>query len=154
MKPNAFFIHTAPGRCRIKIPEKRHDTEFFEALEPDLINVVGVKRVSINTLTASILIHYHEQELPFEQLQSYLDKISHFEMGGEPKSIAIWEDASQRLTSFDSILKEGSAGQIDFRSLLVILFVLLAVRQLQQGNILGSASNLLWYATQLVMGKK
>ena len=154
MKPVAYFVHTAPGRCRIKIPDKRHDTEFFEALEPDLINLSGVKRVSINTLTASILIHYNEPELPFEQLNSHLESISHFEMGSEPRPIAIWEDASQRLTSFDDFLKENSVGQIDFRSLLFIVFVFLAVRQLQQGNVLGSASHFLWYATQLLMGKK
>lgn len=154
MKPSAYLTHTAPGRCRIKIPDKRHDTEFFDALEPVLINLAGVKRVTVNTLTSSVLIQYREQELPLQELKSHLDSITHFEVTAEPKPVAIWEDASQRLKSFDDYLKDGSEGQIDFRSLLFVVFVLLAVRQLMQGSVLGSASNLLWYATQLVMGKK
>lgn len=154
MKPHAYLTHAAPGRCRIKIPDKRRDTAYFEAMEPDLINVSGVKRVTVNTLTASVLIQYREHELPLPALKSHLENLSHFELGPEPKPVAVWEDASRQLTSIDSFLKESSAGQIDFRSVLFITFILLAVRQMQQGNILGSASHFLWYAAQLVMGKK
>ena len=154
MKPSAYVIHTAPGRCRIKIPDKRHDSEYFDALESDLISVTGVKRVTINTITSSVLIQYQEQELPLEDLKSHLDAISHFEMTAEPKTVTIWEDASQRLNRVDDYLKESSGGQIDMRSLMIVVFVLLAIRQLQRGSILGSASNLLWYATHLVLNKK
>jgi hypothetical protein len=154
MKPSAYLTHTAPGRCRVKIPGKRHDAAFFEALEPELINVPGVKRVTINTVTASILIQYHEQELLLQELKSRLGALTHFELGSEPQPGVIWENASRGLQSFDNFLQDSSAGHLDFRSLMFIAFVLMAVRQLQQGAVMGPAVNLLWFAAQLIMGKR
>lgn len=154
MKTSAYLTHSVPGRCRMKIPDKRHDINYFESLLPQLNEVAGITQVLVNPLTASVLIQYQEQTLSLQDLKSRLGTMPQFELTSEPKALAVWQDASNRLTGIDNILKQGSAGQFDFRSLLFIVFVILAVRQLQQGAILGSASNLLWYAAQLIMAKK
>lgn len=154
MKPVGYLIHTAPGRYRLKIPAKRHDMAFFENLEDEFGGIAGVETVRLNTVTASVLIEYERDDDLRDQLMSRLSSSEHFELVEEPMPVAIWQDASNRLKSIDAFLKDSSGGQVDFRSVLFVLFVLLAVRQLQQGSVLGSASNLLWYATQLIMNKK
>lgn len=56
MKPSAYFTHTAPGRCRVKIPEKRHDSDYFKLLLADITNIKGVTQAAANPVSASVLV--------------------------------------------------------------------------------------------------
>ncbi|MGD8568007.1 MAG: hypothetical protein PVJ39_07960 [Gammaproteobacteria bacterium] len=154
MKPTAYLTHSAPGRYRLKVPSKRHDSTFFDNLETELSAVTGVERITVNTTTASVLIEYESGAELRDKLMSWLGSSPYFELTSEPKPMAVWKDASRRLSSVDAFIKDSSGGQVDFRSILFVAFVLMAVRQLQQGAVFGAASNLLWYATQLIMDKK
>lgn len=158
MDPAAYVIHSAPGRCRLKIPTMRHSAEYFEQLKLDLIQTEGVEHVQANPLTASVLVLYDDQVLAFEALKSYFDTSAHFELtdqaSAENTNVTIWENAAKQLTTFDNQLKETTSGHMDFRSLVFIVFVVLAIRQLQRGAVFGPAATLLWYAVQLLMKKK
>lgn len=153
MKPSAYFAHTASGRCRIKIPDKRHDTGYFKLLQASITGIRGVTQVTANPVTASVLILFKNQSVTRNDLQSQLQENPYFELCKTPETMTVWQLASRHLESFDDKLKQGTAGHLDFRSALFILFILLAVRQLQKGAVLGTASTLFWSALQLLEKK-
>ncbi len=63
------YVHNVPGRIRVKIPSLKNNRskglevqELLSVLEP-------VERISVNTVTGSIVVHYNPDELkPWEIL--------------------------------------------------------------------------------------
>lgn len=161
MKLSAQIIHITPGRIRFKIPAKRHDPSFFENLQVDCSSIEGVKQVTTNMLTGSVLLLYDEIKqdtvieciknhplLDFESKNYQIGKSGEIFTASDQQTAA--QKASSSFTSFDSALKEFSNGFLDLRSVLFISFVMIAARQLTKGAVFGSAINLLWYAIQLL----
>lgn len=153
MKPSAYFTHTTPGRCRVKIPDKRHDIDFFKLLQTDIAGIQGVTQVAANPVSASVLVLYDNRSLALNDLQSQLQGSRYFELSKAPESMTVWQHASRHLEFFDEKLKQGSAGHLDYRSVLFILFIFLAIKQVQKGAVLGAASTLFWSALQLLEKK-
>lgn len=58
MTTHAVVVHQMPGRVRVRIPEKRHDKDFFSMVEALLPVIDGVEDVETNPLTASVLIKF------------------------------------------------------------------------------------------------
>jgi hypothetical protein len=165
MKLSAEITHTAPGRIRFKVPAKRHDPSFFEELQIDCSGFDGVKQVTTNVLTGSVLLLYDDikQDALIERIKNHplLDFPSKNRQAGKSGPASATADqqtaaqkASSSLASFDSTLQEFSNGFLDLRSVLFISFVMFAARQLAQGAVFGSAINLFWYALQLIRPKK
>ena len=156
MKPSAYVIHSSPGRCRIKIPEMRHQYAFFEELEEELAEIDGMEQFIANPVTASVLLIYREQELPSSELQNHLAGSDSFALTERSSMIftPLWQEAANALAAFDQGLQKTTAGQFDVRSAFFIMLVLLAVRQLRQGAVLGPGVTLLWYALDLIRDKK
>lgn len=165
MKWSAQIIHITPGRIRFKVPAKRYDPSFFEDLRAYCSSFDGVKQVTANVLTGSILLLYGEIEqdtliehiknhplLDFESKDSQIGKSSEVFTATDQQTAA--QRASSTFASLDSTLKEFSNGSLDLRSVLFISFVMFAARQLTHGAVFGSALNLFWYAIQLIRPKK
>lgn len=165
MKLPAQITHITPGRIRFKVPAKRRDQSFFEALQIDCSGFAGVKQVTANILTGSVLLLYDEikQDALIERIKNH--PLLKFESTDNltEKSGTVFTTVTQRtaaqkasssLASFDSTLREFSHGSLDLRSVLFISFVMFATRQLTQGAVLGNAVNLFWYAFQLLRPKK
>ena len=151
----AFLTHTAPGRCRFKIPSKRRDAAYFQALKDALLETSGVEQVQANPLTASVLIFYNTEQVDLNDLTAQLQTANQFELSDRPMDTqTVWEKAVEGVDTIDHQLKEITSGQIDFKSLLFILLFMMAIRQLQQGAVFGAASTLFWYALQVLMKDK
>jgi hypothetical protein len=58
MTTHAVIAHHMPGRVRVRIPERRRDSEFFSTIEALLPVIEGVEEVETNPLTASVLIKF------------------------------------------------------------------------------------------------
>ena len=52
----ARLCHVMPGRMRLQIPDRRHDTAFFAGIEQALSRCDGVYAVRANPLTAAVLV--------------------------------------------------------------------------------------------------
>lgn len=156
MKPPAYTSHSAPGRYRLRIPSKRYDTEYFTALESDIAaSNPDIGSVIVNPVSASVLILYDQQLLNSQELLAQLNETEHFEISTTPANkTSIFENASKQVTKFDKHLRESTEEHLDLQSLLFIVFVLMAVRQLRSGAIFGPAATLFWYALQILMKKK
>jgi hypothetical protein len=151
----AYLTHTAPGRCRFKIPSKRRDAAYFQALKDALMDNSGVEQVQANPLTASVLIFYNSEQVDVNDLTAQLQNANQFELSDGPmETQTIWEKAVEGVDTIDHQLKEITSGQIDFKSLLFVMLFMMAIRQLQQGAVFGAASTLFWYALQVLMKDK
>jgi copper chaperone CopZ len=146
-----FLVHSAPGRCRFKIPDKRHDAAYFQDLKAKLQNMGGVERIDINPLTASVLIGFDSSQIQVQALSEQLQAADYFELSDSMPTQTVWQRASSGLDRFDHMLQESTSGQIDFKSLLFILLFIMAIRQLHQGVIFSAAATLFWYALQVLL---
>jgi copper chaperone CopZ len=54
------YLHHVPGRIRIKTPSIKGRPDFAQDLEAKLGQLSGIKMVTANALTGSILVYYEE----------------------------------------------------------------------------------------------
>src|ERR1700740_2836706 len=63
--PAARISHFTARRLRIKVPEKRRDSAFFDTVAERLATWDSIEGVETNPLTASVLIHFSDPERLF-----------------------------------------------------------------------------------------
>ena len=150
MSPSAHVVHALPGRVRIKIPSKQGDMRYFSRLYEKLTSYPGMTAMHTNYMTESLLVEHPAMKLM--QLQQYAKKRQLFSLDDlEYRSKAVWEKASLGLEAIDSKLTGITKGDVDFRSVVFLVLLVLAVRQLFRGQILAPAATLFWYALELLI---
>jgi len=152
--PRGRIGHLSAGRLRIRIPEKRRDQTFFGTVATRLSGWDSIDRVEVNPLTASILVHFPDQEALFAEMERRNDL---FTLAAEPAESG---DARQRVLLSDRVTrlwKEGdkalrrwSAGSTDLRSAAFAVLVVTAGYQVLRGQIFPPAGTLLWDAGQML----
>lgn len=148
MKPVAHLIHQVPGRVRLKIPEKRSDQSFFEALAERLKECTGVTEVNVNGRTGSLLIRH---SVALAEIIAFAEENDLFTLGSRLK----WRDnlahqTRAHLRALDKRITRLSEGSLDLRSLLILTLLGLTLTQVLRGQVLPPASTLLWYAARLL----
>src|SRR4051794_31896072 len=56
--PQAHVCHVTPNRLRLRVPERRHNTAFFDAVRSRLSEWGSVERVTVNPTAGSVVIHF------------------------------------------------------------------------------------------------
>ena len=130
MLPAAFIEHQLPHRLRLKIPSKRGDGAFFEALARRSSMLPGVTALSANPLTASIVIHHAGDS---KAITAVMVQEGLLDVCPEPKSSVHAGDA------------QGATGADPYQATAAGLFGL-SVFQALRGELTGSASENLWNA--------
>jgi hypothetical protein len=69
------YLHSTPGRMRIRIPDRRGDDGFSVQIERDLVQHPGVQQVQANPLTGSVLILFDPRCIDDRQILSELERI-------------------------------------------------------------------------------
>ena len=75
----AYYLHEVPGRLRVKIPDLKRNPQSAGDIETLLKNLSGIKSISINTVTGSIIVHYDPELVNAEAiinilaLEGYID---------------------------------------------------------------------------------
>jgi len=57
-----LHLHHIPGRLRVRLAKLRHNQRAVAPLRAELLTIRGVKSVSVNPYTGSILLHYYQNE--------------------------------------------------------------------------------------------
>jgi heavy metal translocating P-type ATPase len=65
--------HELPGRLRLKNPTLHRKEELCQALERELMNVLGIDYFKINPLTSTVLVQYDRKQLSREQIVEILE---------------------------------------------------------------------------------
>lgn len=150
MATPAYISHALPGRLRLKIPKKRGNRDYFNTLKKALSQCPGVAELRLNRRTASVLILYAGTQP--DAIADYASEKGLFLVREEAlPNLAFADLAALNLNRFDSRLQEGSRHALDMRSLVLIILLGLAVRQIVKGNIIAApAVTLLWHAYELL----
>lgn len=138
----AQIAHQLPGRVRMRIPEKRGDSQYFEQLRQAVGAVPGVKQVVVNPLTASVLV-LHDDALPLGQLAAQWG----LKLAAAPPQVV--ERLGSGLQTMDSTLRGVSSGQLDLRGTALLGLLGMGLYQAAQGEVLAPAVTLFWYAFAL-----
>ncbi len=140
------MVHRTRERTRLRVPSRRDDAEFFEQAHAELSTTVG--EVRVNPGTGSILLlHSH---LPGEALDALLRDSALFDLSDEPvPPVRALEPLRAGVSRLDRAIAGMTAGAADLRTVLFVVAVALAIRQLLRGNVLGPAVPLLWMALEL-----
>ena len=59
MIPTAYVDHQLPRRIRLRVPERRGDSRYFDSVREALAQHSAVERLIVTPLTASILVHHN-----------------------------------------------------------------------------------------------
>jgi hypothetical protein len=76
--PPAFVSHQMPGRVRLRVPTMRHQKDYFARMREQLASIPGLRRLTTNTATASVLIEYVGD---LEALDQLGERLALFKLG-------------------------------------------------------------------------
>jgi hypothetical protein len=144
--------HRAPGRLRLKVPDRRGDAQWFDRAAAALSVCEGVARVEANPLTASLLVLFGSG-FSLSEIHRAAGAAGLFVLEGAAPPVAAVVRAGDGLRELDARLRALSGGEADVRSLVFAGLLGLAALQFLRGHVLGPASTLLWQAFDLAGGK-
>lgn len=170
MTPIATIQHQIPGRLRLRIPARRGDVSFFHGIVQALSKLPGVEKLDAIPLTGSIIIRHSGSA---QAIAAAATERGLFEIGPEePKEapapstrrrpysglrstaatglsgLALFQVARGRLTgnAAENFWNAYGAQRILGRPEIAAGFVMLGIVQMLRGQLLGSASSLLFYS--------
>jgi hypothetical protein len=146
--PQAFVTHQIRGRIRLRVPAMRNQTAYFENLRQRLSTLPGLRRLTTNTRTGSVLIE-HTGEI--EALESIGPRLDLFELGSRPHPHSLNEMFYAAGVKPDSFLKSVSDGRVELSSVAILALAGLGISQIVKGHALPAGWTLLWNAATLVM---
>ena len=74
-----YYLHVVPGRVRVKIPLIKGSDEKSREVERLLRGLQGISSVSAYSLTGSVLVHYHDDEVKSSEILEVLKKNGYFD---------------------------------------------------------------------------
>lgn len=150
MSAKAYVVHHAPGRIRLRVPERRHDVIFFADVQARLGKCPNVSSAEVNPLTSGILVH-HTGELYAvigQALAAGLGDLVEIEMSAPPVP-RVADRLRDQAAKVNEAVKRYTAGETDARSLAIIGLLGASLLQILRGEMLGPAIPLLWVASQI-----
>ena len=158
----AVIAHVSRGRVRLKVPEKKHDADFFRALEGQLAGFPGVEKVEANPVTGSVLV-LHRLNLRSSEDVDVLAASSSFSSllklvfrnANEPAqphrgSVSLARNWAMSLATLNEQITASTGGVVDMPTLAIAGLVAISLRQMRQGVIFIPAMTALWYASSLL----
>jgi len=138
MLPKAYIVHQLHHRVRFRLPEMRHEAEFFEQVKNQISKLNQVAAVEVSEVTGSIMISHPETN--FENLEPQLAKLDLFEINLTPPPVTPAKDIlSSSVSQLDQMISEGSSGGVDLNTLAFTAVLGIALFQMTRGNFIGPA---------------
>ena len=131
MTVEARVVHRVAGRLRMRLPQMRGDTVWFEALGRTLAAALPDCAVAVNAATGSVLMTGRVPEP---------DTLRR--LGQSTESF----DLCRPRATGDSGQRDVSLSAADLRRLSTIVFLILAAVQVARGKVMVPAASFLWYA--------
>ncbi len=83
-----YYLHETPGRLRIKIPGLKGNARALESVRDELTDLVGVREVTANAMTGSIIVIHHRGALRTQDVLSLLEEQGHIDArSGAPTAV-------------------------------------------------------------------
>jgi hypothetical protein len=141
--PVAYVVHETPDRLRLKVPEKRHNANFFLDASRLLAERLPGAQVETNAATASILIRSANSSDVCKLLRTGAPIRLIDREDGPPLQ---FEELLTQARSVNDRLFQLTGGKADARSYIILALVLSGLIQLARGKVSAPAVTLFWYA--------
>jgi hypothetical protein len=73
------YIHSVPGRLRVKVPTIRRQTSKGQKVQALLENLDGIDQTTVNTITGSVVIHYDDEIIDVKEILDILKRHNYFD---------------------------------------------------------------------------
>ena len=149
--------HMLPGRVRFRVPSLCGDVASGKHLASALDRVASIKKVCVNTVTGSVLIHYDAQTLNAALLVAAVIKVLGLE--GELEKVPVsrlQRELRQVSKALNRALYDQTNGLLDMKSAIFLsLAALGTVKLLRQRSLaLPAGFTLLWWASNGLLGRR
>jgi hypothetical protein len=150
MIPEAFLSHTAPGRCRIKVPARKGDVSYFSVLKEHFTHFEGVKHFEANALTGSVLL-IHAADL--NAIAAFGEEYSLFKLRLlSPRTTALSGNIAKAFRDFDKKVKTFTGNQVDVPGIAFVSIVGFGIYEIGRGNFAAPAwYTAFWYALNIFL---
>ncbi len=74
-----YYVHSVPGRIRVRIPEIRHQTHLCREITEEILNHRGVHAVGANPVTGSVKIQYDPSVVDEQHFLNLLQYCGYFD---------------------------------------------------------------------------
>jgi hypothetical protein len=145
----AYINHSLPSRLRIRVPSKTGDVDYFARVYSSLGKLPGVNEVRVNHVTGSILLLHDDISLQQLREHAAAEQLFTLEQQSLPNPTVV-ERFAAGLNGLDRGLRGVTANNVDVRTVVLAGLAGMAVRQIQQGQVMVPAVSLLWYAYQML----
>jgi hypothetical protein len=145
--PFAFVSHQVDGRVRLRVPDMRRQDEYFQRMRQRLADLPGLRRLTTNTRTGSVLIEYSGK---LESLDELGGRLGLFRIQNRPHPHSISEWLYSLTSHPDDLLKRFTDGRIDAAGLTALTLAGAGILQITRGQALPAGWTLLWNATNLI----
>lgn len=141
---NAVMVHRLPGRVRLRLEDKRGDTDYFSTLSEEIAGVPGIDSIKVNPMTGSVVIIF--SGTTEELIRQLGDRQLVVEIPQEPESKqrAAMAGSSNHVEPFLLVSNRDINPMFMLGSVLSVIGIVQAFR----GKILVSSLSALWYALQ------
>lgn len=75
----SYYIHSIPGRLRIKSPRIKNNDDAVHELRKVLGTIEGVATIDVNLLTGSLLVNYNPKRLKESDILSVLERRGYYD---------------------------------------------------------------------------
>jgi len=145
--PFAFVSHQVDGRVRLRVPDMRRQDEYFERMRQRLASLPGLRRLTTNTRTGSVLIEYAGQ---LEALEELGPRLGLFRLENRPHPHSISEWLYTATSKPDHLIKRLTDGRVDAAGVTAIALAGMGISQIMKGHALPAGWTLLWNGINLV----
>ncbi|SEM25356.1 hypothetical protein SAMN04489760_10824 [Syntrophus gentianae] len=156
MIPNAYISSRTANRLRIKIPSRRRDADYFETLLNHLSGQEGIDSVSIQPLTASVLlIHSIDSSTILNNAEQ--NELLHIVQDETmPTSRPIMHGAlAKSYLDIDHSVTRITSGITNIGGIAFIALVGVGIYQISRGNFAAPAwYTAFWYALNILLKTK
>ncbi len=147
MPPTGTLCHQIPGRARVRIPSCRGDRSFFLRAEEVLRGCEGVSAVETNPYTGSVLVHH---AVAADTIWRCAQEAGLFRLERDTGALGQASEQPQWAAAPVALLEQAANRATGLQGLLFLAFVMLAIWQTAEGNVMAPAVTLLWYAAQVM----
>ncbi len=149
--PQFYVAHQTRGRIRLKAVGLKGQDDPLRSLAGVIGSLEGVISADARPATGSIVVVHN---LTSAELLARAETASILDVIEEPEHLSAADEVYNLSAFIDAIMKSGSHGSLDLRSVGFLLFFFLGVIQLMRGNMSPPAATAFWEAANIVMAGK
>jgi len=154
---SAYVAHALPGRLRLRIPEQRGNESYFADLCERLTSLHEVVDATANAATGGILLRL-TPGIDIPDVAAAARALSLFDLKPAPTATAkpvtemnALAKASVGFKGTNRLIAEATGGYLDVKSIVFLLLLAMAARQISRGHFMVAGFTPLWHALNMMM---